>query len=117
MVRSRHFLPVLFFHPVPGLPRNLWKLAQQLGRVGRDPGSQAVSVTMHWPGQKGLQGTFFQIDIIILQFQGKSSPAARVREVFAERDQRRRKAVNSAFSLTDFNGNLYSLTLKTRLTK
>ena len=37
-----------------------------------------------------------------------------VREVFAARDQCCREAVNSAFSLTDFHGNLYSLTLMTR---
>ena len=69
---------------------------------------------MHWPGQNGLQGTFCFNDSLIFQFQGNSSPAARVREVFASSDQCRRKAVNRAFSLTDFNGKFYSLTLMIR---
>ena len=77
----------------------------------RQPGCQCDHA-LAWPER--LVGYLFQNDSFILQFQGKSSPAARVREVFATRDQCRRKAVNRAFSLTDFNGNLYSLTLMIR---
>jgi len=66
-----------------GIPRNMWKLPQTFGRVGRDRSSQAVAVQVYWPGQKG--GT---------------SKAAKVRDIYMKKGCRR-KAINDAFTLSD----------------
>ena len=82
----------------------MWKVGQQAGRAGRDVGSKAACVTVHWPGQKGTGLDSFSSLFNISLRAGKSTPAARVRTVFNNREECLRDRLNSAFKLSDTHG-------------
>ena len=82
----------------------MWKVGQQAGRAGRDSGSKAACVTVHWPGQKGNRLHSFYLLPKTTTLPGKSTPAARVRTVFSNRDECLRLRLNSAFKLSNTYG-------------
>ena len=82
----------------------MWKVGQQAGRAGRDGGSKAACVTLHWPGQKGTRLHSFSSLLNKTLLAGKSTPAARVRTVFSNREECLRLRLNSAFKLSNTHG-------------
>ena len=81
------FLVNTLFHSSE-LPRNLWKIAQQAGRAGRDRDSQAACVTIYWSGQTSkVQPCCLDLVSRVISLTGTQTLVAKVREVFADRSQ------------------------------